>query len=350
MIEEIKKNVRQIGEIENTKKVYIEDYVYTYLQHLTADNIDTTKTAILLGRTEIVEDKKYIIIQYSLEIRNLIDTDGKFGFDEDCFNEAYQTRIKYFEDCDILGWCILVPGFELMMTSEVAKIHNINFPGNDKLIMMIEPIEKDEVFFIYENGIFRKLNGFYIYYDKNEKMQEYMINLHKNEKKEIETDEVTKNIRSLLSEKKNENNQKKMVAMLSFASTFLLMIVMIIGITLINNYDKMRSLESSIKTISNSIVKEEETSVAEEVTVENIVANEPESEEKSSETINETVPVISNNVVEQTPQYYTVQEGDTIIEICRKIYNSTDKVKEICELNKISDFNYIYVGQVLRLP
>ena len=64
MIEEIKKNVRQIGEIENTKKVYIEDYVYTYLQHLTADNIDTTKTAILLGRTEIVEDKKYIIIQF----------------------------------------------------------------------------------------------------------------------------------------------------------------------------------------------------------------------------------------------------------------------------------------------
>ena len=54
---------------------------------------------------------------------------------------------------------------------------------------------------------------------------------------------------------------------------------------------------------------------------------------------------------EQT-QYeeYIVQNGDTLVGICKKRYNSLLKMDEICNLNKIKDADYIAPGQKLYLP
>lgn len=48
--------------------------------------------------------------------------------------------------------------------------------------------------------------------------------------------------------------------------------------------------------------------------------------------------------------YYIVQKGDSLVAICRKIYQTTAMMDEVCKANNIEDPNDIYAGQYLTLP
>lgn len=48
--------------------------------------------------------------------------------------------------------------------------------------------------------------------------------------------------------------------------------------------------------------------------------------------------------------YYIVQKGDSLIGICRKIYQTTAMMEKLCEANNIEDMDAIYAGQYLTLP
>lgn len=48
--------------------------------------------------------------------------------------------------------------------------------------------------------------------------------------------------------------------------------------------------------------------------------------------------------------YYVVQQGDSLVGICRTIYQTTAMMDKLCEANDIEDENAIYEGQYLTLP
>lgn len=48
--------------------------------------------------------------------------------------------------------------------------------------------------------------------------------------------------------------------------------------------------------------------------------------------------------------YYVVQKGDSLVGICRKIYQTTAMMDKLCEVNGIEDEDSIYAGQYLTLP
>lgn len=48
--------------------------------------------------------------------------------------------------------------------------------------------------------------------------------------------------------------------------------------------------------------------------------------------------------------YYVVQQGDSLVGICRTIYQTTAMMDKLCEVNDIEDENAIYAGQYLTLP
>ena len=45
-----------------------------------------------------------------------------------------------------------------------------------------------------------------------------------------------------------------------------------------------------------------------------------------------------------------MQKGDSLVGICRKIYQTTAMLDKLCEVNGIEDENAIYAGQRLILP
>ena len=49
-------------------------------------------------------------------------------------------------------------------------------------------------------------------------------------------------------------------------------------------------------------------------------------------------------------EVYTVQKGDTLATISKKIYGDSSHVEAICKMNGLEDGNLIFIGQKLLLP
>lgn len=63
---------------------------------------------------------------------------------------------------------------QMEVTEMILRIHLKHF-GGEKVLMLMDPVENEEAFFHYENSFMVKQSGFYIYYEKNLQMQNYMI-------------------------------------------------------------------------------------------------------------------------------------------------------------------------------
>ena len=48
--------------------------------------------------------------------------------------------------------------------------------------------------------------------------------------------------------------------------------------------------------------------------------------------------------------HFTVQDGDTVMGICKKYYGSISKFSEVIALNHLEDADQLYVGQEIKLP
>lgn len=78
--------------------------------------------------------------------------------------------------------------------------------------MLMEPGEREDAFFRYDNGTMVQLNGYYIYYEKNSQMQTYMI--ERNQRKGQETsekveDKAVRNFRKIIDSKKPEEREEE---------------------------------------------------------------------------------------------------------------------------------------------
>ena len=214
-----------------------------------------------------------------------------------------------------------------------------------------------------------------------------------------------------MQEKKDISGQKRVMTFLYTASTFLVMVVLVIGITLINNYEKMEGLEMALSDISRTLESQEaEEALAEtenvdagptaaeptaaEPTATEPAATEPaaaevqpaeeaeqeaaekpeqeaageteretagESEQGSGEESGQEEPKAAEQEEPQQeaqeaaaedaiPEIYTVQKGDTLLGISRRIYGRDDQIDAICSLNGIDDSDRILAGQKLLLP
>ena len=141
-----------------------------------------------------------------------------------------------------LGWYLSLPGYPMELSQELLKVHRDYFGGADKLLMVSDSADGEADFFVYENGKMLRQRGYAIFYQQNEAMQRYMIETGNGEsidEKEHFEDRAIQSFRTIIQEKKEQNGQKRVLTFLYMASTFLVMVVLVIGITLINNYEKM---------------------------------------------------------------------------------------------------------------
>ena len=404
---DLPKNVRQIGEPEENRKIYIEDYVVTYLKRFAKEEALSSRMAILLGSSERMGGIPYLFIKSAVALKELEYSEGGIPFTDEVWAQVYSTIKEYFPMQDILGWFLSVPGYPMELDPGLAKIHVNYFGGVDKVLLVAEPTDGDEDFFAYENGRLTRQKGYYIFYTRNEEMQRYMIDTGDGEsidEQEHFEDRAIKSFRTIVQEKKEISGQKRVMTFLYTASTFLVMVVLVIGITLINNYEKMEGLEVTLSNISRTLESREDTEIAyaenaavqEEAEAEEAVSpdtaeqpqeageqteqpqeageqteqpqaetgqtgqaqeeaaeqpqpeqTQPEAEQPQAEEAQETQEAASQSAV---PETYVVQQGDTLLKISRKIYGGDDQIDAICSLNGIDDSDHILVGQKLLLP
>jgi hypothetical protein len=100
-------------------------------------------------------------------------------------------------------------GFYLDNEEMIRKTHMENFNGPDKTLLKIDTLEKEEVFYLFENNQLVKQSGYYIYYEKNEEMQNYMIDAKDvvGEERDYQ-DHTTQKIRHMIQEKNEQKTTK----------------------------------------------------------------------------------------------------------------------------------------------
>lgn len=382
------KNIRQIGEPGEKRKIYVEDYVITYINQLAKGSPGDEKIAIMLGRFGVKDGMRVTFISGAMEVEQARIHEDCIVFTNEIWTEIYERIKQYFKDVEIVGWFLTRPGQSLGISQKITKIHVDNFAGQDKSLFIMDPVDHEEAFFIYENGQLARQNGYYIYYERNEDMQNYMIATKKSAsapKVVFQTDAV-KTRKSIIpkpvkadvkksSETKKTSDIKKAfkknLSKLNMGtprwayglSTLLLMVVMIFGVTILNNFEKMEDMEQTIQNITSrsqteesklQVVEAKETKAV-ETQAEQTQATETQAQQAANETaesdelLDITSAVMSSDIINETNEYI-VKEGDTLVSISKKIYNDIDHIDKISKLNNIQDTNRIYPGMRLILP
>lgn len=433
------KNIRQIGNPEKDFRIYMEDYVYTYLHPARLQEDEDEKLPrllILLGDVEHFSNRSCAFISGAISVSNELYTVDNLELDEDVWQEVRTEIRQFFSKTEIIGWVLDLGGKSFEITENIEALHRKHFSGRFQFLFLMDSQEREEAFYMWKQGQLTKKEGYFIYYEKNPQMQEYMISqrealLGENPSEENVDDQAALNYRAMMLEKKDQVVKTRW----SFGTyaTYALMIislctvsaVLIGGIKKVEHMDNaisklsvsMESTETqqeepgnqvTVETISSSVVPIDQTAAADgegdaaddpiagsqdetvsdgtpadqtgeapdeaadqqggtastgETDSQNNTASEPPVSEtqQSAQSQEPLAPADASEHPPAAPEktdaqiakeqgYYIVQKGDSLRQICYKIYETFTMMEKLCEANSITDENNILAGQKLILP
>ena len=365
------KNIKQIGDVSSNRKIYIEDYAFTYINSVAYQTPEDEQAGVLLGEVQKSDEEKCLFIKGVIRAKTP-ENETKQGivFNEKIWEKIYAEIEKFFPDLEVVGWFAAMPGITQERFLYLKKLHMDNFSGGMKTMYLVNTCDKEENFYLYENGELKKQKGYVCFYERNYEMQEYM--LERRERKPIESpekDKVMKSIRSIIQEKEEMRQRRKNSVFLYGISSFMAVVVLVIGINLLNSYEKMKKFDTSLSNIALEIsnISEKEKSIQtsdNSVSVNKISGDvyptEAETESTESRTTQsqteqsqtekqaESAEMVKEADAAQTT--YIVKKGDTIMSICKKYYGNTEKLNEIIAVNNIEEADKLYIGQEIKLP
>lgn len=245
------KNIRQIGDTDQVVRLYLEDYVNTYLKRLYPTGRQTMRVGVLLGNVEQYDGTPYIFVDGALELMD-VETDGeRIRFTESTWKKAYQAIEENFPKRTIQGWFLCGgPGAQLSPLN-YWKQHGQYFAGKNQLMYLNHGLEGEESIYITSEDGFYRLKGHCVYYERNQMMQDYMIT--RKDVRRIETgshEQVIKDFRRRMTDKKEfANLQNTRVSALGMLCGVLSVAVLAGGVALFNNYNKMQQMESVLTSV-----------------------------------------------------------------------------------------------------
>lgn len=358
------KNVRQIGEPREYKKIFIEDYVHTFLNQYEGT------AAVLLGSSKRSGGKRHLYLTGVVTVGELEEKQGKYIFPEKLWSEVYQECENYFPEQEIMGWYLCCPGFVKSKLSMVEETHRTYFSGADKVLFLRDPLEKESCFFGFDGNRFARQSGYYIYYERNDAMREYILNKKGEEKKkssEEKPDVMMANFRKIQKEKKELCDRRRQRAVSYGMKVTIALVLFVAAVSLRNRVDPetlfQKQEDPSFQQIeevsSDQIVVEELPGNVEEESVQEQMEELPvtetlelEQQESAAEEVIEVTedPKMESADAEISYETYEVQPGDTLASISRSFYGTDEKIEEICLLNDIYNGDYIQAGEIILLP
>ncbi len=388
------KNIRQIGTNTGNTRVYLEDYVYTYL-HTQEEIQDWSRRGfMLIGKIE--RDGEYVryFISGMIRLKDSFFKDGLLEFDDNAWAYIYQEMKKYYDDLDIVGWGQDVSGASAGMTADIERSHKQNFNIQKNVLFLLDFIEHEEAFYVFEKNMLQRREGYYVYYEKNPQMQEYMIGTRKEKELDISVDEIkeplVRSYRETLLDKKEQLAARKWNGVLYTTSMLLVLSVCVLGVSTVNNVEKMQNLETAVNQISgqsgqadaapamsrntngaSDTDKNTQDSQAPKKTGKDKADQEKEEASTTESSKGDSTEIESSSKKAKKDKgdfnsletaaldeaqtyllqgYYIVKKGDSLASISKKIYGTAKKAKKICDLNGIEDMDKIYAGQKLELP
>lgn len=411
MERQVPKNVRQIGNVSDSPKIYVEDYVDTFFAQL-CEKCEKAGAgpmgAFLVGDIQYGDDEEYVYIYGAIQMHDLKMSGNEYVIDESTWKHAYEDCKQYFEDGEMLGWFVAHPGVPLTPEASTVKLHKKSFPKKNTVFIMKDPVEKEETYYVHKMNDLMEIGGHYTYYEKNPCMQNYMISSRKKNgtfPTETVEDRAAKDFRNLVRKRGDRQRGRRPGGLMYAASACLVLVLVVMGVSLLNSFDRMQSVQNTLDTLAGATDTVETSGTVTAVTPEDGSGDGQDSEadaqpDDSQNTSDDAQTGSGDSAdaseadAEQTANgqaadiqsadadtqsadaqsedaqssdegssgdiivtegngsdgVYTVEEGDTLAIISRKMYGDVTHVDAICRMNGITDGNLIYVGQKLLLP
>lgn len=373
------RNIRQIGTDKGSRKVYIEDYVHSFIRDTQVDEDKDGAVGILLGETVLNGDVSYIFVRGAIEADNAAVYTDKIEFTEETWPVAQGRISRYFAGYEIVGWYLVSSRIMQDDLYVVNKADTESFEDLDSVFFMVNPETKEEIFHEKTTGGLSALSGYTVFYERNEKMQIYMSecrgSLPRRETREPEA--PTGGEYRRLAEEGGQNNMSKSVkGRLTFIyalSMLLIIVVLVIGVNAINKHDG--AVGGSATTNGREVNAEPKTTPEATVPVHSVpgdVTSSGEAETTEAQTENRTTEAPTEaptdpptEVPTEAPtdppteaptappyQIYKVQAGDTLLKICREYYGreSMDDANRVLAYNGLNDTSEILLGMELKIP
>ncbi|MCH5268148.1 MAG: LysM peptidoglycan-binding domain-containing protein [Lachnospiraceae bacterium] len=395
-------NIRQVGEVNGQKRIYIEDYVLTDIRRIFREKQEEA-IVIFLGKEGYGETKDSLFIYGSIDV----ELDMESGdMQEEQWNKLYEGIHKYFPGAKVLGWGFGVGLWTSRIDRQVRRIQEEQFGEMGQILFLSDLSEKEEKVFLYEDSAFEELPGYYIYFAKNPQMQDYMLRDQKTESFETGyADQVTKSIRTAIKKKRTKQEQLQLAM---WGAGIALFLIMLLGANmLVESMEKINSMEETIQTLSNYVTASKDSDMVISHALENgsLVENtaEPSATPEGTAAVTQS-PQQSNGTATKSPvekdaaatkspekatagatkspantmspsskaaksskksvdasrksvsasnkkmQSYIVKEGDTLSQIVWKQYHSFRYMDKVRDVNNIENCDEIYVGQRILLP
>ena len=385
---ELPKNVTQIGESDKSYKIYIEDYVVSYMKQMNRYAEDKEIVVALYGRRSEEQSLTYCFIYGAAKLNFMQKAVKHLSQAQE--QEIERLHKKYFDGFAFIGYLVL----------------------NGEMIEGIQLWEKTGCHFV---------KGYACFYEKNDCMLAYMLDNRNEEAKPEEYGQSKYDeIRQRQEERKQqffeqEGNtghgtrrerscsdiEKRMKGMRFAAASMFVLLCMVSIVTLQTENvgqeagQKIKNLASSllggndpkedaVETMTgdriNTLVAEEQlaSAIRKENELQQTAAlaatPEPQGGQDLPESATDAPPIpdpqpeitppptpeptsvptpepTKEPVQSQTVQnYYTIQAGDTLIGISKNMYGTETYVNEICRLNNITNPDNIQKGQKILLP
>ena len=211
------KNIRQMGDVHGKEKIYMEDYVMTYIRKKEQQG-ENGSIGILLGERHETMEGTYIFVRGIYEVpweeenkrcantreeikeaqqENTEDKGNKESkennadaqtkktesmqeqterkSEEECIEKPpltlkerlHKGRIEYFPGWDVEGCCV-IGKYSPELLERLFEI----LPGTRQLIFHLQ--EQEETVYWRNESEYRRIHGYFVFYEQNRKMQEYL--------------------------------------------------------------------------------------------------------------------------------------------------------------------------------
>ena len=391
------KNIKQIGSVDESFKIYMEDFVFSFLNQCSKEKKGDEIIAVLMGENYTIDGNNVLFINGAIKGKHTIAENGMIKLSEKSFEIIQEEINTYFPGKEIVGWYYSQPGFSDYINDEYINYHKQTFKKPYEVFFLSDPIENVCSFYRYNENSFQDIKGFIIYYEKNEQMNEYMlanktvdISIEKEKFKEKDERLMEIKRKNLPSKNKSKtlDEQRKIANVFGSLSAVLFLVCFIMGAGLIQSDDRISDLEAKLSKLDQSykyiltqvkqdnvqsvfaesnennmfsevapILTENSTKTTTEITTE--ITTEAYTKENTTiqsnthiftETTTENTTNLSNLNEAKSYTTYKVKDGDSLEAISKKFYGNRNKIDEIMEVNEIDDANKIYSGMILKLP
>lgn len=259
MERQIPKNVRQIGNVSDSPKIYVEDYVDTFFAQLSdkyRNDPQKPLGAFLIGDFQTYEGEDYVYIYGAIQMQELRVSGMEYLIDDETWKRAYEECKQFFEDGELIGWFVVRDDAEKEPGNSTVKQHKKSFPKKNTVFIICDPQEKEETYYVHKMNDLMEIGGHYTYYEKNPCMQDYMISSRKKNgavQTEVVEDKAAQNFRDLARKQGRRTRQKHQGNFVYAMSVGLVLVLVIMGVAMLNNFNKIRKAQNQLEEVAGTI-------------------------------------------------------------------------------------------------